>query len=316
MKIVVLDYFTLNSGDLDDAALKALGDVTFYDRTSIAQIIERAKDAEIILTNKVVLDTAILAQLPKLEFISVLATGTNVVDIKAAQARGIAVSNVPAYSTQSVAQMVFAHILNHTQQLAQHDKAVKDKQWQNCNDFCFQLTPTYSLVGKTLGLIGFGETGKQVAAIATAMQMKLLIHSRTKPASLPENTQWVSLEEVFSQSDIVSLQCPQTSQTEKLVNANTLSLMKQGALLVNCARGGLVNEDDLAQALHHNKLYAGVDVLSTEPPAADNPLLTAPNISITPHIAWATLEARQRLLAVTVENIKAFKAGQVINRVN
>ncbi|RLV58428.1 D-2-hydroxyacid dehydrogenase [Parashewanella curva] len=316
MKIVILDYFTLNAGDLDDTSLKALGDITCYDRTSPAQVIERAKDAEVILTNKVVLDATTLAQLPKLKFISVLATGTNVVDIEAAKTNGIAVCNVPAYSTQSVAQMVFAHILNHTQQLAKHDQAVKQGQWQNSDDFCFQLSTTYSLVGKHLGLIGFGETGKQVAAIASAMQMKLLIHSRTKPTKLPENARWVSLEELFSQSDIVSLQCPQTPKTEKLVNANTLNLMKQGALLINCARGGLVDESDLAHALHQGKIYAGVDVLSTEPPAADNPLLSAPNISITPHIAWATLEARQRLLAVTDENIKSYQSGELINQVN
>ncbi|MCL1076668.1 D-2-hydroxyacid dehydrogenase [Parashewanella spongiae] len=316
MNITVLDYHTLNSGDIDDSELLNLANVTCYPRTAEKDIVDRAFESEIILTNKTPLSATTLANLPNLKLISVLATGTNVVDIAAANKLGITVCNVPAYSTESVAQMVFAHILNHYQRVAQHHRAVAKGDWQNCNDFCFRHGSLQSLKNKTIGIIGFGETGKQAAQIAAAFGMKVIVHSRTQPEVLPPNTTLSDLSSLFQQSDIVSLHCPLTPHTEQLVNHKTLSLMKTDALLINCARGGLINEQDLADKLKTGTLFAGVDVLSTEPPATDNPLLSAPNISITPHIAWATLEARQALIKVTVANIKSYLAGELQNLVH
>ena len=315
MQIVVLDYFTLNPGDLDDSKLQQLGEVFTYDRTSESQIIERAQDAEIVLTNKVPLTAETLSNLPKLKFIGVLATGTNIIDIAAASQQNITVCNVPAYSTESVAQMVFAHILNHTQQVTLHDDLVKKGNWDTCEDFTFRASALFSLKGKKMGVIGFGETGKQVANIAKAFGMNVLIHSRTQPNSLPEGYQWVAQDTLFNSADIISLHCPLTAATDKLINEQPIKLMKQGALLINCGRGGLVDEQALADALNANHIYAGVDVLSTEPPAKNNPLLSARNITITPHTAWSTVESRERLLATTVANIVAFKTGKSINSV-
>ena len=316
MKIVILDYFTLNPGDLDDSKLKQLGDVFTYDRTSESQIVERAIDADIVLTNKVPLTADIIAELPKLKYIGILATGTNTIDIKAASAHGITVCNVPAYSTESVAQMVFAHILNHTQQVSIHDKRVKQGHWDSCKDFTFREANLFSLKGKKIGIIGFGETGKQVANIAQAFGMTVLIHSRTQPKALSEGYKWCSQEQLFKTADIISLHCPLTSATDKLINEQRLKLIKQGALLINCGRGGLVDEQALANALNAKLLYAGVDVLSTEPPSKANPLLASKNITITPHAAWSTVEARRRLLEITVENIEAYLKSNAINIVN
>ena len=315
MKIVVLDYYTLNPGDLDDSKLQQLGEVFTYDRTSESQVIERAKDAEIILTNKVPLSADTLSKLPKLKYIGVLATGTNIIDVEAANRLGIIVCNVPAYSTESVVQMIFSHILNHTQQVALHDKLVKAGDWDGCDDFTFRASDLFSLKNKKMGVIGFGEIGKQVASVAQAFNMQVLVYSRTKPATLPQGYQWVDLETLFKTADIISLHCPLTPATNQFINQDSIALMKQGALLINCGRGGLIDEQALADALNQNKIFAGVDVLSTEPPAPNNPLLTANNISITPHTAWSTIEARRKLLEITIENIIGYTKSTLINRV-
>lgn len=316
MKIVVLDGETLNPGDLSWQAISELGDFSCFARTPSAEIIPRAQDAEIVLTNKTPLDANTLAQLPKLKYIGVLATGTNVVDLAAAKELGIVVTNVPAYGPDAVAQMVFAHILHHTQAVAAHHQAVAAGQWRNCSDFCFTLMPLQSLKGKTLGLIGYGDIGQQVAKLALAFGMKVLVNTRTEPSDLPQGVSWTSRDTVFKESDILSLHCPLTPETTELINAQTLGLMKPQALLINTARGGLIDEAALAAALTQGKVFAGVDVLSTEPPSADNPLLTAPNISISPHNAWATKEARQNLLNIATANLSAYLAGERVNWVN
>ena len=316
MKIVVLDGETLNPGDLTWQAVSALGEFSCFARTPSAEIIPRAQDAEIVLTNKTPLDANTLAQLPKLKYIGVLATGTNVVDLAAAKELGIVVTNVPAYGPDAVAQMVFAHILHHTQAVAAHHQAVAAGQWSNCSDFCFTLMPLQSLKGKTLGLIGYGDIGQQVAKLALAFGMKVLVNTRSEPRDLPQGVSWTSRDTVFKESDILSLHCPLTSETTELINTQTLELMKPQALLINTARGGLIDEAALATALKQGKVFAGVDVLSTEPPSADNPLLTAPNISISPHNAWATKEARQNLLNIATANLSAYLAGDRVNWVN
>lgn len=316
MKIVVLDGETLNPGDLSWHTLSELGELTCFPRTASQDIVARAKDAEVVLTNKTPLNADTLAQLPALKYIGVLATGTNVVDLAAAKAQGIVVTNVPAYGSDAVAQMVFAHILHHTQAVAAHHQAVVDGQWANCQDFCFTLMPLQSLKGKTLGLIGYGDIGQQVGEIALAFGMKVLVHTRTVREDLPLGVMWAERDTVLSESDIVSLHCPLTPQTEQFINQQTLALMKPKALLINTARGGLIDEPALADALTQGKLFAGVDVLSTEPPSADNPLLHVPNISISPHNAWATKEARQNLLNIAVANVNGFLKGEVINCVN
>lgn len=316
MKIVVLDGETLNPGDLTWQAVSALGEFSCFARTPSAEIIPRAQDAEIVLTNKTPLDANTLAQLPKLKYIGVLATGTNVVDLAAAKELGIVVTNVPAYGPDAVAQMVFAHILHHTQAVAAHHQAVAAGQWSNCSDFCFTLMPLQSLKGKTLGLIGYGDIGQQVAKLALAFGMKVLVNTRTEPSNLPQGVSWTSRDTVFKESDILSLHCPLTPETTELINTQTLELMKPQALLINTARGGLIDEAALATALKQGKVFAGVDVLSTEPPSADNPLLTAPNISISPHNAWATKEARQNLLNIATANLSAYLAGERVNWVN
>ncbi|MFB2649101.1 D-2-hydroxyacid dehydrogenase [Shewanella mangrovisoli] len=316
MKIVVLDGETLNPGDLTWQAVSELGEFSCFARTPSAEIIPRAQDAEIVLTNKTPLDANTLAQLPKLKYIGVLATGTNVVDLAAAKELGIVVTNVPAYGPDAVAQMVFAHILHHTQAVAAHHQAVAAGQWSNCSDFCFTLMPLQSLKGKTLGLIGYGDIGQQVAKLALAFGMKVLVNTRSEPRDLPQGVSWTSRDTVFKESDILSLHCPLTPETTELINTQTLELMKPQALLINTARGGLIDEAALAAALTQGKIFAGVDVLSTEPPSADNPLLTAPNISISPHNAWATKEARQNLLNIATANLSAYLAGERVNWVN
>lgn len=316
MKIVVLDGETLNPGDLSWQSLNELGEFACFSRTSGADIVARAQGAEVILTNKTPLNAKTLAQLPSLKYIGVLATGTNVVDIAAAKAQGIVVTNVPAYAPDAVAQMVFAHILHHTQAVAAHHQAVVDGRWVNCQDFCFTLMPLQSLKGKTLGLIGYGDIGQQVGTLALAFGMKVLVNTRSVIKDLPQGVTWAQRDTVLSESDIISLHCPLTPETEQFINQQTLALMKPNALLINTARGGLIDEAALAAALAQGKLFAGVDVLSTEPPTADNPLLRAPNISISPHNAWATKEARQSLLNIAVANLNGYLKGEVINCVN
>ncbi|MCL2912668.1 D-2-hydroxyacid dehydrogenase [Shewanella corallii] len=316
-KLVVLDGYTLNPGDLDWSLVSHLAEqFVEYDRTPDSEILGRAQGADILLTNKTSLNADTLSQLPGLKYIGVLATGTNVVDTQAAAKLGIVVTNVPGYGPDAVAQMVFAHILHHCQQVSDHDLAIRDGQWQERGDFCFTLSPLMSLKGKTLGLVGFGDIGRQVARIAAAFDMKLLIHTRTEPdLNGVGNATWVGLQEILCKSDILSLHCPLTEQTQGMINRESLALMKPGALLINTARGGLVDEQALADALNNGKVCAGLDVLSSEPPPPDNPLLKAANVSLTPHNAWATREARQNLLNIALNNLIGFSDGQSINRV-
>lgn len=317
MRLVVLDGFTMNPGDLEWQALEALGELTVYERSPVETILERSAGADILLTNKTPLTRETLSALPALRFIDVLATGFNVVDLAAARERGIPVSNAPGYSTRSVQQMTFALLLELTQQCGLYDRAVKDGVWSRCKDITFQLKPLLELDGLTFGIVGFGVIGQAVAQAALAFGLRVVTASRTRPESLPEGVEWVTQEELFRRSDVVSLHCPLTPQTEKLIGERTLSWMKPTALLINTSRGGLVDEAALARALKEGRLAgAGVDVLSTEPPEPDNPLLHANNCVITPHCAWATRAARQRLLDITVTNVKSFQAGRPQNVVN
>ncbi len=317
MKLVVLDGFTMNPGDLEWRTLEALGELTVYDRSPEETILQRAAGADVLLTNKTPLTRETIHALPALKFIDVLATGYNVVDLEAARERGVPVSNAPAYSTRSVQQMTFALLLELTQQCGAHDRAVKEGAWCRCKDITFQLSPLIELDGLTMGIFGFGSIGQSVAATAVSFGMRVIVHSRTRPARLPDGMGWVSQDELFGQSDVLSLHCPLTPQTDKVICARTLSLMKPTALLINTSRGGLVDESALAQALNEGRLAgAGLDVLSAEPPDPRNPLLTARNCVITPHCAWATRAARQRLLDITVANVKAFQAGCPQNVVN
>ena len=316
MKIVVLDGYGLNPGDLSWDAVSQLGELTVYDRTSSEEVIERSAGAEAILTNKTVITAEIMEALPDLKYIGVLATGYNVVNIDAAREKGIVVTNIPAYSTPSVAQMVFAHILNIAQQVQHHSEEVRKGRWTNNADFCFWDTPLIELREKKIGLVGLGHTGFNTARIAIGFGMQVTAYTSKSSLQLPPEIKKRTLDELFSECDIVSLHCPLTDETKELVNAERLRLMKPTAILINTGRGPLVNEQDLADALNAGKLYAaGLDVLSSEPPKADNPLLTARNCYITPHIAWASWEARTRLMDILVENIKAFQAGKPVNNV-
>ena len=316
MKIVVLDGYGLNPGDLSWDAVSQLGELTVYDRTSSEEVIARSAGAEAILTNKTVITAEIMEALPDLKYIGVLATGYNVVNVGAAREKGIVVTNIPAYSTPSVAQMVFAHILNIAQQVQHHSKEVRKGRWTNNADFCFWDTPLIELREKKIGLVGLGHTGFNTARIAIGFGMQVTAYTSKSSLQLPPEIKKRTLDELFSECDIVSLHCPLTDETKELVNAERLRLMKPTAILINTGRGPLVNEQDLADALNAGKLYAaGLDVLSSEPPKADNPLLTARNCYITPHVAWASLEARTRLMDILVENIKAFQAGKPVNNV-
>lgn len=311
MKIVVLDGYTLNPGDLSWEALEALGDVAVYDRTPREELVERAQEADVVLTNKVILDREVLGRLPNLKYIGVLATGYNVVDVEAARERGIAVTNVPAYSTASVAQMVFALLLELTEHVGHHAHLTRWGHWSESQDFCFWDRPLVELDGLTMGVVGFGAIGRRVARIAGAIGMKLLVHTAhpDKYRQIPEasGVRFVGLDELFSESDVVSLHCPLNPQTQGMVDARRLALMKPTAYLINTGRGPLIDEEALAAALKGKKLAgAGLDVLSTEPPPGNNPLLTAPNCFVTPHIAWATKAARERLMATVVANVGAF----------
>ena len=317
LKIVVLDGYTLNPGDLSWKDLEALGTVKIYDRTHPGEVVERATGAQIVLTNKTVLDGEALSQLPDLKYIGVLATGYNVVNLEAARRQGITVTNIPAYSTDSVAQMVFAHLLNITQRVGHYAEEVASGHWTKQADFSYWNTPLVELAGKTLGVIGLGHTGMATARIALAFGMQVLAYTSKSAAELPAGIRKAdSLEQVFSDSNVVSLHCPLTETTKNLVNMGRLKLMKREAVLINTGRGGLVNETDLAEALEKGLLAAaGVDVLSSEPPVPGHPLVGVKNCFITPHIAWATLEARQRLMGQAVRNIEAFLSGQPINTV-
>lgn len=317
-QIVILDGYTINPGDNPWDPVSSLGSCAVYDRTPPEQVLERAAEAEIILTSKVKLTADILRQLPKLRFISLLATGYNNVDVEYAGKQGIAVSNVPSYSTDSVAQTTFALLLELTTQVGLHDRAVKDGEWIRCPDHAFWKTPLIELAGLTLGIVGFGAIGRAVARIGAAFGMTIVAYTPRPPAvaAFP-NVRFVSIDELFSQADVVSLNCPQTADNGGFVNASLLKRMKRSAFLVNVARGGLVNEADLAAALKDDVIAgAGLDVVAVEPMLADNPLLHAPNCIFTPHIAWASLAARQRLTAIVAANVAGYLAGQPINLVN
>lgn len=316
MKIVVLDSYTLNPGDQDWEPLQTLGDFTEYDRTPPAQIVERAQDAEIVLVNKVILNREIIDQLPKLRYIGVLATGYNNIDIEAAKEKGIVVTNVRAYGPASVAQQSFALLLALTNHAELHSQSVHAGEWTNAADWCYWKTPLVELAGKTLGLIGFGDIGSQVARIAQAFGMKVIVYRKNPALTQDDSITLVSLEAIFAQSDVVSLHCPLTDETKGIINATNLALMKPTAYLLNTGRGPLINEQELADALKQGTIAgAGLDVLSVEPPKADNPLLSAPNCIITPHIAWATFEARKRLLSMAADNVKAFLNGSPVNTI-
>jgi glycerate dehydrogenase len=314
MKLVVLDGFTLNPGDLSWDGLKGICEVTVYDRTPANLVIERCANADFIFTNKVVIDAAIIEQQLNLKYIGVLATGYNVVDIEAAKLRGIVVTNIPAYSTHSVAQLVFAHIFAHYNRVELHNNDVKQGGWTSCVDFSYFLTPQTELAGKTMGIVGYGQIGSTIARIALAFGMKVLIANRSVKKDLPNGIQQVAMEQLFGESDIVSINCPLTDENKGFVNKQLIELMKPTALLVNTGRGPLVNETDLANALNKCTIAgASLDVLSTEPPLNENPLLTAKNCIVTPHIAWASTEARQRLMNIAHDNLKAFMAGNPVN---
>lgn len=318
MKIVVLDGHTLNPGDLSWEALHQLGDVTIYDRTPYDKIVERSLGAEVLLTNKTPLDAATLNQLPDLKYVGVLATGYNIVDTAVCKQRGIPVSNVPGYGTGAVAQFVFALMLELCLHVQKHSDAVFEGKWAKSVDFCFWDYPLVELAGKTLGIIGFGTIGQKVADIAAAFDMQIIAHSRTQTdQSQRKNFKWVSVDELLAQSDVVSIHCPLTPETQGLINAENLHKMKLSAFLINTSRGPIVNDADLADALNNNVIAgAGIDVLSKEPPPADNPIFKAKNCIVTPHIAWAAQEARARLMGIAIDNLKSFIAGKPANVVN
>ncbi|MFC4810658.1 D-2-hydroxyacid dehydrogenase [Paenibacillus sp. GCM10023250] len=318
MKIVVLDGYTLNPGDLSWDEIGRLGELTVYERTSYGKIVSRAKGAELILTNKTPLPAEVIRELPSLRYIGVLATGYNIVDVDEARKREIVVTNVPDYSNAAVAQLVFAFMLEFASRVGVHSDAARGGRWAAGPDFSFTLSPLRDLAGKTLGLIGFGSIGQQVARIALAFGMNVIVHTRT-PKGVPglEAVRFVAKEDAFREADIVSLHCPLTPDTQGIVNRATLALMKRDALLINTARGGHVEERELAEALNEGRIAgAGLDVLVAEPPAPGNPLLSAANCLVTPHIGWATVEARSRLMAIAANNLRAFLQGNVVNRVN
>lgn len=318
MKICILDGYSLNPGDLDWSPVERLGDVTLFDRTPADKIVERAADADIVLTNKVPFSADTLRQLPRLRFICVLATGYNIIDTEAAARQGVVVANIPAYSTMSVAQMAFAHILNITNHVTSYAREVADGKWTNCPDFCFWDSALTELAGKTMGIVGLGNTGMATARIAVAMGMKVVAMTSKSADTLPEGITPAPLDDVLASADVVSLHCPLSPSTRHLINAASIAKMKPSAILINTGRGPLVDEQAVADALNGGRLAAfGADVLSQEPPRGDNPLLSARNCFLTPHIAWATLEARTRLMSTATENVRQFIAGEpVANRVN
>ena len=317
MKIVVLDGYTENPGDLSWDGLRALGELTVYDRTRPEEAASRIQDAEIIVTNKVPVTRALLDQCTGIRYVSVLATGYNVVDLKAASERGIPVSNVPAYSTAAVGQFTIGMLLEICCQIGFHDRSVHNGDWAACPDFCYWKTPLIELAGKTMGIIGFGRIGRQTGAIARAMGMQVLATGSRPCDEGRAIAEYVDLDTVLRQSDVISLHCPLFPETTGIINKDTIAKMKDGVIILNMARGPMIVEEDLAQALNSGKVYAaGMDVVSQEPIRADNPLLTAKNCFITPHIAWASRECRQRIMYITEQNIRSFLEGNVRNRVN
>ncbi|HUR47583.1 MAG TPA: D-2-hydroxyacid dehydrogenase [Candidatus Saccharimonadales bacterium] len=317
MNIVVLDGYTLNPGDLSWEPLKQLGACTIHDRIPHSAVVEKAREAEVVLTNKVPVTAEQIAQLPKLKYVGVLATGYNIVDVAAARQRNIPVTNIPAYGTRSVAQMTFALLLELAQHTGHHARTVAEGKWSECPDFCYWDYPLIELEGMTMGVIGFGRIGRAVAELASAFGMKVKVLSRSQSGTLKPGWEFVTEEQLFRTSDFVSLHCPLTEETKHMINARRLSWMKPTAFLLNTSRGGLVDEPALATALNKGQIAgAGLDVLSQEPPPSTNPLISAKNCIITPHIAWATHAARSRLMATAVANLKAFVGGKPQNVVN
>jgi len=317
MKIVVLDGYTLNPGDISWEPLAALGELTVYDRTTAEKTVERIGDASIVLTNKTRLTAEVLSAAPAVKYVGVLATGYDVVDIAEAKRRGIPVCNVPGYATNAVAEMVFALLLEICRHAGAHSDAVRSGEWTESPDFCFWKYPMSELHGKTMGIVGMGRTGQKTAKIAQAFGMHVLAVSSSRPEPETEMLQYVPMDELLAQSDVISLHCPLTEETRHMVNRNSIAHMKDGVILINIARGGLVDEKALAEALKSGKVGgAACDVVSAEPIRADNPLLTAKNMIITPHIAWAARPSRERLMAQTVENVAAFLGGHPVNVVN
>ena len=313
MKIVILDGYTVNPGDLDWKEIQSLGDCEIYERTPPEKTVERATGADAVFTNKVVMDLEIINQLPNLKFIGVLATGINVIDIKAAKEAGIVVTNIPAYSTASVAQMVFAHILHFTQNVAGHAKSVSAGEWALSKDFTYHITSQIELAGKTLGIIGFGQIGQEVAKIADAFKMTVIFNNRSKK-DIVTNAIQVSLDKLLTDSDYISINCPLTAENKGFINETSIGKMKPTTFLVNTGRGPLINEQDLADALNSGRIAgAGLDVLSVEPADKNNPLPKAKNCFITPHIAWATYEARKRLIHIAAYNLELFLQGKPQN---
>lgn len=317
MKIVVLDGNGVNPGDMSWQKIEQFGDLTVYPRTSKEDVLSHVGDAEIILTNKTVFDAATIAQLKNAKYIGVLATGYNVVDLDAASNHDIVVTNIPAYSTDSVAQMTFAHILNVTNRVDYYAHASRSGKWSRCRDFCYWDAPLIELSGKTIGIVGLGHIGMKVAMIALNFGMDVFAYTSKNATDLPDGIRKTTIDGILGASDIISLHCPLTEATRELINKDTLARMRRGAILVNTGRGPLVNENDVADALHYGQLGAYcADVMSLEPPTADNALLHEKNAFITPHIAWATAEARMRLMKIAEDNIRSFLNGTPINVVN
>jgi glycerate dehydrogenase len=314
MRLVVLDGYTLNPGDLSWDALPAGVDCQVFDRTAADEVYERSKDADILLTNKTPLTGSVLRSLPSLKYIGVLATGYNIVDVEQAKRQNIVVTNVPAYGTASVTQLVFALILELCNHVGQHSDAVRSGAWSRSSDWSFRQTPLLELHRKTLGIVGYGRIGQSVARLAQAFGMDVVVTTSQPPAHQTDGERWATLDEVFAQSDIVSLHCPLNASTNGMVHAGRLARMKKEAFLINTSRGGLIVEDDLADALNAERIAgAGLDVLSTEPPPDSNPLLQAKHCIVTPHLAWATREARSRLMATALANVTAWLSGQPQN---
>lgn len=317
MNITVLDGYAANPGDLSWQPLSEFGNLTIFERTSASELIERAKDSEILLTNKVLLMREQIDMLPKLRYVGVNATGYNVVDIDYAHRKGIVVTNIPAYSTESVAQMVFAHLFNVANRVDHYARQSRQGRWASNPDFCYWDTPLIELYGKTIGIIGLGNIGMRVAQIASAFGMKVTAVTSKDSAYLPPYIQKVTIEELFAGSDMLTLHCPLNAETKEMINSTTLQQMRHGTIIINTGRGGLVNDQDVADALNEGRLGAYcADVLTDEPPSADNPLLHCDNAYLTPHIAWATREARSRLIDVAIDNVRAFCQGKPQNVVN
>ncbi|MGD9781662.1 MAG: D-2-hydroxyacid dehydrogenase [Kiritimatiellia bacterium] len=315
-RLVILDAFATNPGDLSWAPIEALADCSVHDRTAPADVLARTGDADAVMLNKAVLSAATIAQAPNLKYVGILATGWNTIDLAAAKARGLVVTNVPGYSTDSVAQHAFALLLELTNQVGLHSADARSGGWAGNPDYCYRLTPQIELAGLVLGIVGFGQIGRAVARIGRAFGMRVLAHRRDLSAPPPDGVEYVSLDRLFSDSDAVSLHCPLSPETAGLVDARRLAQMKPTAFLINTSRGPLVVERDLADALREHRIAgAAVDVLSTEPPAPDNPLLSAPRCFVTPHIAWATAAARKRLIDIAADNLRAFLAGRPVHRI-